>query len=42
MEHSANSLEGHLIDGLREKLEPGASYVESRRQITWHPSGSAI
>ena len=42
MEHYANSVEDHLIDGLKYKLEPGASYVQSRRQVTWYPSGSAI
>ena len=42
MEHYANSVEDHLVDGLKYKLEPGASYVQSRRQVTWYPSGSAI
>ena len=42
MEHYANSVEDHLIDGLKYKLEPGASYVQSRRQATWYPSGRAI
>ena len=42
MEHYANSVEDHLIDGLKFKLEPGASYVQSRRNVSWFPSGSAI
>ena len=42
MEHYANSIEDVLVDGLKYKLEPGASYVQSRRQVTWYPSGSAI
>ena len=42
MEHYANSVEDHLVDGLKYKLEPGASYVQSRRQVAWYPSGSAI
>ena len=42
MEHYANSVEDHLVDGLKYKLEPGASYVQSRRQVTWYPSRSAI
>ena len=42
MEHYANSIEDVLIDSLKYKLEPGASYVQSRRQVTWYPSGSAI
>ena len=42
MEHYANSIEDVLVDGLKYKLEPGASYVQSRRQVTWFPSGSAI
>ena len=42
MEHYANSIEDVLVDALKYKLEPGASYIQSRRQVTWFPSGSAI
>ena len=42
MEHYVNSIEDHLIDGLKFKLEPGASHVQSRRNVSWFPSGSAI
>ena len=42
MEHYANSVKDRLVGGLKYKLEPGASYVQSRRQVTRYPSGSAI
>ena len=42
MEHHVNSIEDHLIDSLKYKLEPGASYVQSRRNVSWFPQGSAI
>ena len=42
MEHCVNSIEDHLIEGSQFKLEPGASYVQSRRNVSWFPSGSAI
>ena len=42
MEHYANNIEDHLIDSLKYKLEPGASYVQSRRNVSWFPQGSAI
>ena len=40
MEGHANSVEDRLIDGLSFKLAPGASYVQERRSVTFHPSGS--
>jgi hypothetical protein len=40
MEGHANSVEDRLIDGLSFKLAPGASYVQERRSVTYHPSGS--
>jgi hypothetical protein len=42
MEHHVNSIEDHLINSLKYKLEPGASYVKSRRNVSWFPQGSAI
>ena len=42
MEHYANSIEDHWIDSLKYKLEPGASYVQSRRNVSWLPQASAI
>ncbi len=38
----ANSIEDYLIDGLSFKLSKGASYVQSRKQVTFWPSGSNI
>jgi hypothetical protein len=40
MEGHANSVEDRLIDGLSFKLSPGASYVQERKSVTFHPSGS--
>ena len=40
MEGHANSVEDRLTDGLSFKLAPGASYVQERRSVTFHPSGS--
>ena len=40
MEGHANSVEDRLIDGLSFKLAPGASYVQERKSVTFHPSGS--
>ena len=40
MESHANSVEDRLIDGLSFKLAPGASYVQERKSVTFHPSGS--
>ena len=42
MEQYAHSIEDHLVDSLKYKLEPGASYVQSRRSVSWFPQGSAI
>ena len=42
MEHHVNAIEDALIEPLKYKLEPGASYIQSRRQVSWYPSGSAI
>ena len=35
----ANSVEDYLIDGLSFKLKPGASYVNERKSVTFHPQG---
>ena len=40
MEGHANSVEDRLIDGLSFKLAPGASYVQERKSVTYHVSGS--
>lgn len=42
MEHHAQSVEDHLIEGLSFKLRPGSSYVTSRRNSTYWPSGSNV
>ena len=42
VESAANSQEDYLIDGLSFKLKPGASYVNDRRSVTYHPQGSNI
>ena len=36
---TANSIEDHLIEGLSFKLKPGASYVQSRRSVSFFPQG---
>ena len=40
MEGVANSVEDKLIDALSFKLKPGASYVQERKSVTFHPAGS--
>ena len=40
MEAHANSVEDRLIDGLSFKFSPGASYVQERKSVTFHPQGS--
>ena len=40
MEAHANSGEDRLIDGLSFKLSPGASYVQERRSVGFHITGS--
>ena len=42
VEAAANSQEYYLIDGLSFKLKPGASYVNERKSVTFHPQGSNI
>ena len=42
MEAHANSVDDKLIEGLSFKLSPGASYVNERKSVTFHPSGSNI
>ena len=42
MEAHANSVDDKLIDGLSFKLSPGASYVNERKSVTFHPSGSNV
>ena len=38
----ANSVEDVLVDGLSFKLKPGASYINERKSVTFHPQGSNI
>ena len=40
VEAMANSVEDVLIPGLSFRLEPGASYVTDRRNVTWYASGA--
>ena len=42
VEAAANSQEDYLIDGLSFKLKPGASYINERKSVTFHPQGSNI
>ena len=42
VEAVANGVEDKLVDGLSFKLAPGASYVQDRRSVTFHPQGSNI
>jgi hypothetical protein len=42
MEAAANSVEDRLIDGLSFRLSPGASYIQERKSVTFHPQGSNI
>ena len=39
LEDTANSVEDHLIEGLSFKLKNGASYVQSRRSVSFFPQG---
>ena len=42
VEAMANSVEDVLVDGLSFKLKPGASYINERKSVTFHPQGSNI
>ena len=42
VEAMANSVEDYLIDGLSFKLNPGASYVTDRRNVSYFTAGSNI
>ena len=42
VESYANSIEDKLVDGLSFKLNPGASYINERKSVTFHPQGSNI
>ena len=42
VEAVANSVEDVLVDGLSFKLRPGASYINERKSVTYHPQGSNI
>ena len=42
VEATANSIEDYLVDGLSFKLKKGASYVNERKSVTYHPQGSNI
>ena len=40
VEQMANSVEDLLFDGISCKLKPGASYINERQSVTFHPQGS--
>ena len=42
VEAIAAGLEDSLVEALKFKLNPGASYVTNRRSVTYHSSGSNI
>ena len=42
MEAHAKSVQDRLIDGLSFKFNPGASYVQERKSVTFHPQGPNI
>ena len=42
MVEAASSQEDYLIDGLSFKLKPGASYINERKSVTFHPQGSNV
>jgi hypothetical protein len=42
VEAMANSVEDALVDGLSFKLKAGASYINERKSVTFHPQGSNI
>ena len=42
VEAHANSVEDRLIDGLKFSLSAGASYIQERKSVTFHPQGSNI
>ena len=42
VEAMANSVEDYLIEGLSFKLQPGASYVSDRREVSYFTAGSNI
>ena len=42
VEAMANSVEDYLIEGLSFKLNPGASYVTDRRNVSYFTAGSNI
>jgi len=42
VESYANSVEDKLVDGLTFKLTEGASYINDRKSVTFHPQGSNI
>ena len=42
VEAMTNNLEDYLIDGLSFKLQPGASYIQQRRSVSFYTSGSNV
>ena len=42
VEAFANSIEDKLVDSLQFKLKEGASYINSRRSVSFYPQGSNI
>ena len=41
-DHYINSVEDYLIEGLQFKMPPGGSYVTSRKNSTFYPSGASF
>jgi len=41
-DHYINKTEAYLIEGLSFKMPPGGSYVVSRKNCTFYPSGSSL
>jgi hypothetical protein len=41
-EHYINAVDDYLIEGLSFKMPPGGSYVISRKNCTFYPSGSSL
>ena len=40
VESYAKSIEDKPVDGLSFQLKPGASYINERKNVTFHPQGS--
>ena len=42
VEAAANASQDYLIDGLSFKMKEGATYVNDRKSVTYHPQGSNV